>query len=172
MAIPRFGTRYVTFNPSYLQHFSVHSNKLHTRFVAYQCLPYTDYVMLCIKGMDIKLASFISGVSELNNERAKQFALYIRDNYKDTKLSIRWVLLKGMTDTDEEIESLASFAKELSPVFTHVELLPYHTLGKEKYDAINAIYPMGDMEPYDYDDALHIKNKLASLGVKATLAEH
>ncbi|KAL7506221.1 hypothetical protein ACHAXN_003493 [Cyclotella atomus] len=137
-----------------------------------QCLPYTDYVMLCIKGMDIKLASFISGVSELNNERARQFALHIRDNYKDTKLSIRWVLLKGMTDTDEEIEALAAFAKELSPVFTHVELLPYHTLGKEKYDAINAIYPMGDMEPYDYADALLVKNKLASLGVEATLAEH
>lgn len=128
--------------------------------------------MLCIKGMDIKLASFISGVSELNNERAKQFARHIRDNYKETKLSIRWVLLKDMTDTDVEIEALAAFAKELSPVFTHVELLPYHTLGKEKYDAINSIYPMGGMEPYDHNDALKIKSKLESLGVAATLAEH
>lgn len=128
--------------------------------------------MLCIKGMDIKLASFISGVSELNNERAKQFARHIRDNYKDTKLSLRWVLLKDMTDTDEEIEALAAFAKELSPVFTHIELLPYHTLGKEKYDAINTIYPMEGMEPYNYGDAIKVKNRLASLGVKSTLAEH
>ena len=128
--------------------------------------------MLCIKGMDLKLASFISGVSELNNERAKQFARHIRDNYKDTKLSIRWVLLKDMTDTDDEIEALAAFTKGLSPVFTHVELLPYHTLGKEKYGTINTIYPMGEIEPYDYGDALRVKNRLTALGVNTTLAEH
>ena len=78
--------------------------------------------------MDIKLASFMSGVSEMNNERAKQFARHIRDHYKDTKLSLRWVLVKDMTDTDDEIEALAAFAKELSHVFTHIELLPYHVL--------------------------------------------
>lgn len=128
--------------------------------------------MLCIKGMDLNLASFISGVSKLTNERAREFARYIRDNYKNIQLSIRWVLLKDMTDTDEEIEALASFAKELRPVFTHVELLPYHTLGKDKYDAMNAIYPMEGMEPYDYENALEVKERLMSLGVPATLAEH
>ena len=145
-----------------------------TRVLAhsFQCLPYTDYVMLCIKGMDLKLASFISGVTELNNERAREFARYIRDNYKNIQLSIRWVLLKDMTDTDEEIEALASFVKQLRPVFTHVELLPYHTLGKEKYVAMNTIYPMEGMEPYDYDDALKVQDRLFSLGVPVTLAEH
>lgn len=137
-----------------------------------QCLPHTDYVMLCIKGMDLKLASFTSGVSESTNERAREFAKYIRDNYNHIKLSVRWVLLKDMTDTDEELNALAAFAKELSPVFTHIELLPYHTLGKEKYESMNRPYPMEDMEPYDYGDALKVKEKLMGMGVSVTLAEH
>ena len=134
-------------------------------------LPYTDYVMLCLKGMDMNLASLISGVSKESNERARQFGKYIRDNYRNVRLSLRWVLMKDLTDTDEEIEALAAFAKELLPVFTHIELLPYHTLGKEKYEMMNMKYKLEDMEPYDYADAVKVKNKLLSMGVDATLAE-
>lgn len=128
--------------------------------------------MLCIKGMDLKLAAFISGVSEEANVRAREFAKYIRDNHKDIHLSLRWVLLKDLTDTDDEIEALAAFAKELSPVFTHVELLPYHTLGKEKYELIGMEYPLDDMPPYDYVDAVRVQDKLIEMGVPAVLAEH
>lgn len=134
-------------------------------------LPHTDYVMLCLKGMDLDLASFISGVSKESNIRARDFAKYIRDHYQNTKLSLRWVLMKGLTDTDEEIEALAAFAKELKPVFTHVELLPYHILGKEKYDMMDKKYELEDMVPYEYEDAAEVKQKLLRLNVDATLAE-
>lgn len=136
-----------------------------------EVLPYTDYVMLCLKGMDLDLASFISGVSKESNERARDFAKYVRDHYKNVKLSLRWVLMKSLTDTDEEIEALAAFAKELKPVFTHVELLPYHILGKEKYDMMDMSYELEDMETYDYEDAVEVKKKLLRMGVDATLAE-
>jgi len=134
-----------------------------------KCLPVTDYVMLCIKGMNLDLASLISGVSKASNIRAREFAKYIRDNYQGIHLSLRWVLLKDMTDTDEEIRALAAFAKDLSPVFTHVELLPYHTLGKEKWDMIGIEYPLNDMEPYEYDNAVKVQGKLIGMGIPATL---
>ena len=89
--------------------------------------------MLCLKGMDLDLAAHISGTSKDACVRAKEFAKYVRDHYKDIDLSLRWVLLKGMTDTDTEIAALVTFAKELYPSLKHIELLPYHELGKEKY---------------------------------------
>jgi len=33
-------------------------------------------------------------------------------------------------------------------------------------------YPLGNMEPYQYDDAVEVQEKLIELGVPAVLAEH
>ena len=136
-------------------------------------LPYTDYVMLCLKAMDLDLAAEIGGTNQEASERARDFARYVRDNYQDkTQLSIRWVLLKDMTDTDEELMALADFAKELAPVFSHIQLLPYHDLGREKWDYLGREYPLDGMEPYSYDDAVKFKEKLEKLGIKVILAQH
>ena len=135
-------------------------------------LPQTDYVMLCMKAMDLNLAAEIGGTNQEASKRAQDFARYIRDNYKDnTELSIRWVLLKDMTDTDKELTALAEFAKELAPVFTHVQLLPYHDLGREKWEFLERAYPLDGMEPYSYDDAVKAKEKLERMGIKVVLAQ-
>lgn len=135
-------------------------------------LPSTDHVMLCVKAMDLDLAAFITGVSRSVGGRAKEFAYFIRDNYKNTKLSLRWVLLEDLNDTNKEIDALAKFAKSLSPVFTHVEILPYHNLAKEKYEHLGREYPMGDAREYPQDKALEVKHRLENLGVKCTLASN
>jgi pyruvate formate lyase activating enzyme len=134
-------------------------------------LPSTDYVMLCPKAMNPEVAAFINGVSKEAAIRAQDMARFIRDNYKDIKLSIRWVLLKDLTDTSAEIDALIKFAKDLSPVLTHVELLPYHTLGREKYDSLGMPYMFDDVEPYKYSEAIRIKEYLENAGVAAALAE-
>lgn len=134
-------------------------------------LPFTDHVMLCLKAMDLDLATKISGAPRDANVRAREFARHIRDNYDNIKVSLRWVLLKGMTDTDEELRALAEFAKELSPVMTHVQILPYHELGREKYDFLGRPYALDGMEPYPYEDAVKVKDTLEKYGVSAVLAK-
>lgn len=134
-------------------------------------LPSTDYVMLCPKAMNPDVAAYINGVSREAALRAQEMAKYIRDNYKDVKLSIRWVLLKDLTDTEEEIDALIKFAKDLSPVFTHIELLPYHTLGREKYDSLGMPYKMDGVEPYVYSDAVRVKEEIEREGLTVLLAD-
>lgn len=131
-------------------------------------LPYTDYVMLCIKGMDNKLASEIAGVSEMSVMSAKKFAEYVRDKYPKIKLSLRWVLLEGKTDTEKELSALADFAKKLNPVFTHVDLLPYHELGKEKYTVLGRDYHV-DSEPYLQSAANKAKEYLENSGISTQM---
>lgn len=131
----------------------------------------TDYVMLCLKGMDDEVAHQVARYPAKFMAQGKIFAKYIRDNHADhTKLSLRWVLMKGMTDTADELNRLVSFAKELSPVFTHVELIPYHTLGKSKYEELEEPFALDDMAPYNVEDAKKVQEQLMAAGVSATLS--
>jgi pyruvate formate lyase activating enzyme len=126
--------------------------------------------MLCLKGMDDEVASKVAQHPAKYMSRSKDFARYIRDHHADhVKLSLRWVILEGLTDTDAELERLIAFAKELGPVLTHVQLLPYHELGRDKYEALSIPYPLDDMKPYSKEDALQVQNKLESAGVKTSL---
>jgi pyruvate-formate lyase-activating enzyme len=134
-----------------------------------EVLAHTDYVMLCLKGMDDDLAAKVAMVPASVMARSKDFARYIRDNHSDIKLSLRWVLMKDLTDVESELNLLAAFAKELDPVFTHVELIPYHELGRRKYASLGRPYPLDGMVPYEVEDALKVKATLEGLGVKTIL---
>ncbi len=120
-------------------------------------LPYTDIVLLCLKGMDNKVASKIAQVPVSEIAKSKEFAHFICDNYPNIQLIFRWVLLEDLTDTDAEINSLIIFANELVPVFALVELIPYHELGKGKYASLNQPYPLEGMPPYCLETANQLK---------------
>ena len=131
----------------------------------------TDYVMLCLKGMDDDVANDIARHPSRFMSRAKAFARYISDSHRDhIKLSLRWVLLRGKTDTDDELNRLIEFTDELSPVFTHVELIPYHELGRSKYDELGLDFPLNSMQSYNLKDAEQVQLRLQSAGVKTSLA--
>lgn len=133
-------------------------------------LPHTDYVLLCLKGMDNTVAAKVAGVPANTMSRAKDFARYIRDNYQDIELTLRWVLLEDITDNESELEKLVAFAKELSPVFSQIELIPYHELGRDKWEALNQDYPLDGMEPYNKEAAEKIQKKLQEQGVNVILS--
>jgi formate C-acetyltransferase len=133
-------------------------------------LPHTDNILLCLKGMDNEIAARVAQVSSKEMAKSKEFARYVRDKYPNIKITLRWVLLREMTDTDSELDALVDFAKELGQVFHAVELIPYHELGREKWAALSMSYPLEEMTPYKIEDAVLVKERLENAGVSVILS--
>lgn len=111
-----------------------------------ELLQYTDLVLLDIKHIDNEKSIELTGVSNANN---LEFAKYL-SNLK-LPVWIRQVLLPGYTDDRYDLEKLKKFIDSLENV-KKVELLPYHNLGKFKWDEMNDTYSLNDIIPPSQED--------------------
>lgn len=78
------------------------------------------------------------------NEKILQNACLIAEKAK--RLIIRVPVIPGFNDTEKEIGDIAAFAVSL-PNVDEIHLLPYHRMGKDKYDGLSRPYLMGDVPP-------------------------
>lgn len=62
------------------------------------------------------------------------------------KVWLRAVITPGINDSFEYIQNLWDLAKKI-PRVKKIELLPYHTLGVNKYDILGIDYPLKDVPP-------------------------
>ncbi|MPN14433.1 Pyruvate formate-lyase-activating enzyme [bioreactor metagenome] len=60
-----------------------------------------------------------------------------------TPLWIRHVVVPNLTDSEVHMKGLGEYVKTI-PNVEKVELLPYHTLGVEKYTVMGINYPLKD----------------------------
>mmetsp|Transcript_56019 Transcript_56019/g.149928 ORF Transcript_56019/g.149928 Transcript_56019/m.149928 type:complete len:217 (-) Transcript_56019:303-953(-) len=131
-------------------------------------LPHVDSVLFCPKAMDAALHKHIAGTD--SSQQSQEFGRYIVERYPSVRILIRWVLLKDTTDSEAELKALALFAKALGLQLESIDLLPYHKLGREKYERLGRPYPLGGTTPYLRSDALKARRQLADMGVKVRLA--
>lgn len=59
---------------------------------------------------------------------------------------VRYVLVPGLTDDPGEIRQIAGFAAELGTV-ERVDVLPFHQLGRHKWQKLGIRYQLADVEP-------------------------
>lgn len=110
-------------------------------------LAVTDLVMLDIKHID---DSEHKKLTSHSNENILKFAEYL--NEKGVQMRIRHVIVPDITDKREELIALGSFLKPLKNI-EKIEVLPYHTLGKSKYENLGIDYPLGDTPQLTDKDA-------------------
>jgi pyruvate formate lyase activating enzyme len=62
---------------------------------------------------------------------------------RGTEIWIRFVLVPGLTDDPANVAAVADYVAELATV-TRVEVLPFHQMGRDKWESLGLRYTLGD----------------------------
>lgn len=101
-----------------------------------------DMVLLDCKQINPKRHQVLTAASNLQTLRTAE---YLRDIGKPVRL--RYVLVPGYSDAEEDLHELGRTFGYFENI-ERVEILPYHTYGKHKYETIGQAYPLeGVQEP-------------------------
>ena len=110
--------------------------------------------MLDIKHIDDEKCKKLVGVS---NKRELEFAKYLSQN--NIKMWIRQVLVPGYTDDEQDLLKLKEFIKSLKTV-EKVQILPYHSMGKYKWEKLGVKYELENVREANQDDVDRAKRIL------------
>lgn len=101
----------------------------------------TDLVMLDIKEINPQRHKIVTG---RDNSNILDMAKYLSEINKP--VWIRHVLVPEYADFDEDLQELSDFIQTLSNV-KKVEVLPYHSLGKFKWENLGLTYELDSISP-------------------------
>lgn len=119
-----------------------------------ELLNYTDLVLLDIKHIDDEKCI---NLTSKTNKYTLDFARYLSDN--GIKMWIRQVIVPGITDGREDLGKLKEFLSTLKTV-NNVEILPYHSMGREKWLKMNQKYELDGVREATYEDVQRAKEIL------------
>ncbi len=100
-----------------------------------------DLVLLDLKAMSPTLHRRLTG---MENGPVLDFACRLAAQQRP--VWVRFVLVPGWTDDLAEIDQLATFVAELGNV-KRVDVLPFHQLGRFKWEKLEMAYQLRDTEP-------------------------
>ena len=116
-----------------------------------------DLFLLDIKCINDEICKDLTGVS---NKKELAFARYLSDINKP--MWIRQVLVPGITDKEDDLLKLKDFINSLNSV-EKVEILPYHDMGKFKWEKLGFKYPLEGVPVATSEDVLKAKKILGIL---------
>ena len=108
-----------------------------------ELLKYIDLVLLDVKHTNRDGYKDITGC-EL--EEVENFIDVC--NKLEKKIWVRQVVVPGIMDNEDYLDSLVSYLKHINNI-EKIEFLPFHRLGREKYIKLNIPYPYEDKKDMD-----------------------
>lgn len=115
-----------------------------------QIVDLTDIFLLDIKSINDETCKYLTGFS---NKQELEFAKYVSE--KNKRLWIRQVLVPGITDKKEDLLQLKKFLDSIN--VEKFEFLPYHKLGKYKWEKLGLSYELEDVRTANNDDVKRAK---------------
>lgn len=113
-----------------------------------------DLVLADIKHIDPERHRWLTGHGNENILDGLRFLAEVGE-----PVWIRQVLVPGVTDDDAQLQATREFVDGL-PNVERVEVLPYHTLGKFKWDGLGIPYPLEGVEPPSQESIEHARRIL------------
>jgi len=124
-------------------------------------LNFTDIVMLDIKHICDDAHRELTGSGNAN---VLSFAKLVSE--RNIPLWIRTVIVKGITDNEDDLTRLGEFIGELKTLKA-LDVLPYHTMGISKYESLGIPYPLKEVPPLSKEEAIRAKRIILN-GIKKT----
>ena len=119
-----------------------------------------DLVMLGVKAFTPELHKRITGVE---NQPVLAFARRLAAHKRP--MWIRFVLVPGLSDDLDEIGRIADFAASLG-VVERVDLLPFHQLGRFKWERLGMEYQLRDTKPPSHQKVEEVAARFRASGLK------
>ena len=125
-------------------------------------LPYLDCYLCDIKHINAqKHKEWTTKSNELPLENIKKIVA------GGTRLIARTPVIPGFNDTESEIGEIADFAVRTG--IKELHLLPYHRMGRDKYDGLSREYTMGDVQPPDTEKLQRLLQAAQSRGLECRI---
>jgi pyruvate formate lyase activating enzyme len=141
-------------------HTTLDTNGYATDEKARAVLAHTDLILLDIKQMNPDRHQELVGMEQAATLDFAKLAAQ-----QGVPMWIRYVVVPGWTDAEADVDALGAFVATL-PGVAKVELLPYHLLGRHKWDVLGLRYTLEGVEPPPQVTMDRIRGQLEAYGLR------
>jgi pyruvate formate lyase activating enzyme len=120
-----------------------------------------DLVLLDIKGWDPERHRRLTG---MDIGPVLEFGRRLASSKRP--IWVRFVLVPGLTDDDEDIAQIAKFSAGLGNV-QRVDVLPFHQMGRFKWKELKYKYTLDDVHPPGLEKVEKVRMRFQAEGLKA-----
>ncbi|WP_312676320.1 pyruvate formate-lyase-activating protein [Microbacterium sp.] len=125
-----------------------------------------DLVLLDVKSGDPDTYMKVTG-REL--EPTLAFGRRLATRPDGPEIWVRFVLVPGLTDDERNVDLVAEYAASLNEIrpgaVSRVEVLPFHQMGRDKWEALGRTYELADTQPPTAESVERVRDQFRAHGL-------